>query len=102
MCLLCVFTSARKYNYSMYQNYSVISECNICGIQTWGMQMIGSWIIVAGLFVMLMVLVAGLSLMLVGGPLDSRWSNALMRYHVLAQGMAFLVICVIGGISAFS
>lgn len=64
--------------------------------------MTGSYFIVAGLSLVAMILLAGMTLMLIGGPLDQRWSNVLMRYHVLAQGVTLILVCLIGGLATFS
>jgi hypothetical protein len=51
------------------------------------------------IFVVLAILVAGLSTLWVGGDFAKKWSNRLMRYRIIAQ---FIAIVVIMGLLYFS
>ena len=56
----------------------------------------GGMIVVGiALAVVAMILAAGLSTLWVGGDTQRRWSNRLMRYRVLAQFVAILVILAV-------
>jgi uncharacterized membrane protein len=44
------------------------------------------------IFVVLAILVAGLSTLWVGGDFAKKWSNRLMRYRILAQFVAVVII----------
>jgi hypothetical protein len=43
----------------------------------------------------LLILAAGLSTLFIGGDVSRRWSNRLMRYRVLAQFIAILVVLAV-------
>ena len=51
------------------------------------------------IFVVLAILVAGLFTLWVGGDFAKKWSNRLMRYRIIAQ---FIAIVVIMGLLYFS
>lgn len=51
------------------------------------------------ILVVLMILVAGLSTLWVGGDFAKKWSNRLMRYRIIAQ---FIAVVVIMGLLYFS
>lgn len=57
--------------------------------------MIGKIVIIAALAVVAAVLLAGVVVMAVGGNASARWSNVLMRYRILAQAVALLVILLV-------
>jgi hypothetical protein len=44
------------------------------------------------IFVVLVILIAGLSTLWVGGDFAKKWSNRLMRYRIIAQFIAVVVI----------
>ncbi|MDE1937828.1 MAG: twin transmembrane helix small protein [Alphaproteobacteria bacterium] len=54
--------------------------------------MIGKILILVALAVVAIVLLAGIVVMAIGGKTSSRWSNVLMRYRIVAQAAALLVI----------
>ncbi len=49
-------------------------------------------LIVLSLLVVAGTLVAGIAVMAIGGKTDAKWSNALMRYRILAQAVAVGVL----------
>ena len=51
------------------------------------------------ILVVLVILVAGLSTLWVGGDFAKKWSNRLMRYRIIAQ---FIAVVVIMGLLYFS
>ena len=56
----------------------------------------GGMIVVAiALAVVALILAAGLSTLWIGGDTQRRWSNRLMRYRVLAQFVAIVVILAV-------
>jgi len=42
-----------------------------------------------------LILAAGLSTLWIGGDVQRRWSNRLMRYRVLAQFIAILIVLTV-------
>ncbi len=54
-----------------------------------------SILIIVALGVVLVILLAGLFVMAMGGTVAKEWSNRLMRYRVLAQAVAILVVIVV-------
>jgi hypothetical protein len=54
--------------------------------------MIGNIIIIVAVAAVAMVLFAGIAVMAIGGPTAAKWSNVLMRYRIVAQAVALLVI----------
>jgi hypothetical protein len=52
----------------------------------WKILIILSLLVVAG------TLIAGITVMAIGGRTDAKWSNLLMRYRVLAQAVAVAVL----------
>lgn len=54
--------------------------------------MAGNILILVALGVVLAVLLAGVVVMAIGGQTSAKWSNVLMRYRVVAQAVALLVI----------
>jgi hypothetical protein len=57
--------------------------------------MSGFIVVGIALAAVVLILVAGLSTLWIGGDVQRRWSNRLMRYRVLAQGVAILIILVV-------
>ncbi len=57
--------------------------------------MIGSILILIALGAVAVILLAGIVVMAIGGPTSSRWSNVLMRYRIVAQAVALVVIGVV-------
>ncbi len=55
----------------------------------------GQIIVVFALAVVALILVAGVSTMFVGGDFAKKWSNRLMRYRVLAQFIAIVIIMLV-------
>ena len=54
--------------------------------------MIGKIVILVALGVVAAILLAGIAVMAIGGETSSRWSNVLMRYRIVAQAAALLII----------
>jgi len=54
--------------------------------------MIWKILIVLSLLVVVGTLVAGITVMAIGGKTDAKWSNVLMRYRILAQAVAVGVL----------
>ena len=56
-----------------------------------------SGLIVVGvaLAAVLLILAAGLSTLFIGGNVQRQWSNRLMRYRVMAQAIAILVVLIV-------
>jgi hypothetical protein len=57
--------------------------------------MSGFIIVGIALAAVLLILVAGLSTLWIGGETQRRWSNKLMRYRVIAQAIAILVVALV-------
>jgi hypothetical protein len=57
--------------------------------------MTGKIVVLVALFVVSMVLVAGLYTLFKGGDVSRSWSNRLMRLRVLAQFIAILIIIAV-------
>lgn len=56
----------------------------------------GGFIVVGiALAAVLLILAAGLSTLWVGGETSRRWSNRLMRYRVLTQFVAILIVLAV-------
>ncbi|MBV8799044.1 MAG: twin transmembrane helix small protein [Alphaproteobacteria bacterium] len=55
----------------------------------------GKVLVVLALGVVLAILLAGLFVMSLGGAVDKEWSNRLMRYRVLAQAGAILIVLAV-------
>ena len=55
----------------------------------------GKVLVVIALGVVLAILLAGLFVMSLGGAIDKEWSNRLMRYRVLAQAVAILIVLAV-------
>jgi len=56
---------------------------------------VGSVLVIVALGVVLAILLAGLFVMAMGGQTSKQWSNRLMRYRVLAQAVAILIVIVV-------
>jgi hypothetical protein len=57
--------------------------------------MIGKILILVALAVVALILLAGIVVMAIGGKTGARWSNVLMRYRILAQAGALLIIALV-------
>ena len=57
--------------------------------------MIWKILIVVSLLVVAGTLVAGIAVMAIGGQTSAKWSNVLMRYRIVAQALALLIIAVV-------
>lgn len=55
----------------------------------------GNILIVVALGVVLVILLGGLFTMSLGGQISKDWSNRLMRYRVLAQAVAILIVLAV-------
>jgi hypothetical protein len=55
----------------------------------------GSVLVVIALGIVLAILLAGLFAMAMGGQVSKQWSNRLMRYRVLAQAVAILIVIAV-------
>jgi len=57
--------------------------------------MAGTILILIALGAVAAVLFAGIAVMAIGGQTSARWSNVLMRYRIVAQFVALLVIAIV-------
>jgi hypothetical protein len=57
--------------------------------------MTGTILILVALGVVAAVLFAGIAVMAIGGKTSAKWSNVLMRYRIVAQVAALLVIALV-------
>ena len=57
--------------------------------------MIGKIAIILALALVAVLLLAGIAVMAIGGETSKRWSNVLMRYRILAQAGALLIIALV-------
>jgi hypothetical protein len=55
----------------------------------------GTVLILLALGVVAVILFAGIAVMAIGGKTASRWSNVLMRYRIVAQVAALLIIALV-------
>ena len=55
----------------------------------------GKFLILAALIVVAVILVAGIAVMAIGGETGKKWSNVLMRYRVIAQTVAVLILMAV-------
>ena len=55
----------------------------------------GKILIVIALGAVLAILLGGLFVMSLGGQISREWSNRLMRYRVLAQAIAILIVLAV-------
>jgi len=56
---------------------------------------LGKIFVVIALVVVALILIAGIATMFVGGEFDRKWSNRLMRYRVIAQFIAIVIIMLV-------
>ncbi len=57
--------------------------------------MIGNLLIFLALAAVALVLLGGIVVMAIGGQTSARWSNVLMRYRIVAQAAALLIIALV-------
>ena len=57
--------------------------------------MSGFIVVGIALAAVLLILAAGLSTLWIGGETQRRWSNRLMRYRVIAQFIAILIVLMV-------
>jgi len=57
--------------------------------------MTGTILILIALGVVAAILFAGVTVMAIGGQTSARWSNVLMRYRIVAQAVALLIIALV-------
>ena len=55
----------------------------------------GKILVIIALGTVLAILLAGLFVMAMGGSTNKKWSNRLMRYRVLAQAVAILIVIAV-------
>jgi hypothetical protein len=55
----------------------------------------GNILIILALVVVAVILFAGLFVMSIGGTVAKEWSNRLMRYRVIAQAVAILIVILV-------
>lgn len=55
----------------------------------------GTVFILVALGVVAAVLFAGIAVMAIGGQTSAKWSNVLMRYRIVAQAVALLIIALV-------
>ena len=55
----------------------------------------GNVLIIVMLAIVVAILLAGLFVMAIGGDVAKKWSNRLMRYRVLAQAVAILIVLAV-------
>jgi tryptophan-rich sensory protein len=55
----------------------------------------GKVLVIIALGVVLAILLGGLFVMSLGGQVSREWSNRLMRYRVLAQAVAILIVLAV-------
>jgi Hypoxia induced protein conserved region len=55
----------------------------------------GKVLVILALAAVLAILLAGLFVMSLGGQVSREWSNRLMRYRVLAQAVAILIVLAV-------
>ena len=57
--------------------------------------MTGTILIFVALGVVALVLLSGIVVMAIGGETSSRWSNVVMRYRIVAQAVALIIIALV-------
>ncbi len=57
--------------------------------------MAGTILILIAVGAVAVVLFAGIAVMAIGGQTSAKWSNVLMRYRIVAQAVALLVIAAV-------
>ena len=55
----------------------------------------GSILVIIALAVVLAILLAGLFVMAMGGEMSKQWSNRLMRYRIIAQAIAVVIVILV-------
>jgi hypothetical protein len=60
----------------------------------------GNILVIVALVAVVAILLAGLFVMAIGGDVAKQWSNRLMRYRVLAQAVAILIVLAVVYFSA--
>jgi hypothetical protein len=62
--------------------------------------MSGKVVVVIAVIAVALILAAGISTLWVGGDFSKKWSNRLMRYRVIAQFIAIIIIMTVLYISS--
>jgi hypothetical protein len=57
--------------------------------------MIGTILILLALGAVAVILLGGIVVMAIGGQTSAKWSNVLMRYRIVAQAVALLIIALV-------
>ncbi len=57
--------------------------------------MTGTILILIALAAVAVILLAGIVVMAIGGKTSARWSNVLMRYRIVAQAAALIIIALV-------
>lgn len=55
----------------------------------------GKVLVILALAAVAFILLAGLFVMSLGGQIDKKWSNRLMRYRIFAQAIAILIVLAV-------
>ena len=55
----------------------------------------GKVFVILALAAVAVILLAGLFVMSMGGQIDKKWSNRLMRYRIFAQAIAILIVLAV-------
>jgi hypothetical protein len=55
----------------------------------------GQIVVAIALVAVVLILIAGVASMFIGGEFAKKWSNRLMRYRVLAQFIAIVIIMLV-------
>jgi len=55
----------------------------------------GKIFVILALAAVAFILLAGLFVMSMGGQIDKKWSNRLMRYRIFAQAIAIIIVLVV-------
>lgn len=55
----------------------------------------GKALVILALAAVAFILLAGLFVMSMGGQIDKKWSNRLMRYRIFAQAIAILIVLAV-------
>lgn len=63
--------------------------------------MSGKIVVAIAILVVALILAAGISTLWVGGDVARKWSNRLMRYRVLAQFVAVIIIMLVLWVSSW-
>ncbi len=57
--------------------------------------MMGTILILVALGAVAVILLAGIAVMAIGGPTAAKWSNVMMRWRIVAQAAALLIIALV-------